>query len=81
MLIEYGTAAAAYQVLQSIPQHAMFLEGNQRFSVLPANSDILAPAILTPLNRQLICHLVSFSFLIRQSLHFISSCSKGYRPS
>ena len=40
----------------------MLLECDQRFTVLPAHADIVAAAVLTLLDRKLVCHIhVSFS--------------------
>ena len=56
-LIHHGPAAAADQVAEPSAQESMLLVGHQRLTVLPAQAQIVAPAVLAPLDWDLVgCH-------------------------
>ena len=55
-LVQHGTASAADQVLQAVAEHTVLFEGHQRLTVLPAQTDIRAAAVLTLLDGKLFCH-------------------------
>ena len=80
-LVEHSAAAAADQIPQSVAQHSVFLECDQRFAVLLAKTDVLAPTVLAPLNGKSICHLDHSSCSILRQMRSVSSSSKEYRPS
>ena len=52
-LVEHGAAAAADQIPQPVAQQAVFFEGDQRLTVLPAQIDVRAPTVLALLNGKL----------------------------
>ena len=55
-LVQNGSASAADQVLQAVAEHAVLFEGRQCVTVLPAQTDIRAAAVLTLLDGKLFCH-------------------------
>lgn len=56
-LIHHSPAAAADQIAKPAAQESVLLVGHQRLSVLPAQAQIVAPAVLAPLDWGLIgCH-------------------------
>lgn len=56
-LINHGPAAAADQIAEPAAQESVLLVGHQRLSVLPAQAQIVAPAVLAPLDWDLVgCH-------------------------
>ena len=56
-LIEHGPAVAADQITEPAAPKPMLLEGDDGFSVLPAQAQIVTPAVLAPMDRGLIgCH-------------------------
>lgn len=56
-LINHGPAAAADQVAEPATQESVLLVGHQRLTVLPAQAQIVAPAVLAPLDWDLVgCH-------------------------
>ena len=55
-LVQDGSTSAADQVLQAVAEHAVFFEGHQRVTMLPAQTDIRAAAVLALLHRKLLCH-------------------------
>ena len=55
-LVQHGTAFAADQVLQAVAEHAVLFECHQCVTVLPAQTDVRAAAVLTLLDRKLLCH-------------------------
>ena len=57
-LIHHGPAAAADQVAEPSAQESMLLVGHQRLTVLPAQAQIVVPAVLAPLDWDLIVHHV-----------------------
>ena len=54
-LVQHGAASAADQVLQAVAEHAVFFEGHQRVTMLPAQTDIRAAAVLALLEGKLFC--------------------------
>ena len=56
-LIHHGSTAAADQIPKPAAQESVLLVGHQRLTVLPAQAQVIAPAVLAPLDRDLIgCH-------------------------
>ncbi len=56
-LINHGSTAAADQIPQPAAQESMLFVGHQRLSVLPAQAQIVASAVLAPLDWNLVgCH-------------------------
>mgnify|MGYP001631150374 CR=1 FL=1 len=56
-LINHGPAAAADQIAEPAAQESVLLVGHQRLTVLPAQAQIVAPAVLAPLDWDLVgCH-------------------------
>jgi hypothetical protein len=56
-LINHGPAAAADQIPQPTAQESVLLEGDDCLAVLPAEAQIIAPAVLAPLDWDLVgCH-------------------------
>ena len=55
-LIQDGTASAANQILQAVAEHTVLFEGHQCVTVLPAQTNIRAAAVLTLLHWKLLCH-------------------------
>ena len=57
-LINHGSTAAADQIPQPAAQESVLLVGHQRLAVLPAQPQIVAPAVLAPLDWNLTgCHV------------------------
>ena len=56
-LIHHSTTAAADQVTQPVAQESVLLESDDCLAVLPAEAQIIAPAVLAPLDWDLVgCH-------------------------
>ena len=55
-LVQDGSTSAADQVLQAVAEHAVLFEGHQCVTVLPAQTDIRAAAVLTLRDGKLFCH-------------------------
>ena len=56
-LIHHGSTAAADQIAEPAAQESVLLVGHQRLTVLPAQAQIVAPAVLAPLDWDLVgCH-------------------------
>ena len=56
-LIHHGPAATADQAAAPAAQESVFLVGHQRLAVLPAQAQVVAPAVLASLDWNLIgCH-------------------------
>ena len=56
-LIHHGPAAATDQIPQPAAQESVLLVGHQRLTVLPSQAQVAAPAVLAPLDWDLIgCH-------------------------
>ena len=56
-LIHHGPTAAADQIPKPAAQESVFLVGHKRLAVLPAQAQIVAPAVLAPLDWDLVgCH-------------------------
>ena len=55
-LVQDGSASAADQVLQAVAEHTVLFESYQCVTVLPAQTDVRAAAVLTLLHRKLLCH-------------------------
>ena len=53
-LVQHCSAAAADQVPKPAAQESVFLVGHKRLAVLPAQAQIVAPAVLAPLDWHLI---------------------------
>ena len=53
-LIHHGPAAAADQVTQPVAQESVLLESDDCLAVLPAEAQVVAPAVLAPLDWHLI---------------------------
>ena len=53
-LIHHGPTAAADQIPKPAAQESVFLVGHKRLAVLPAQAQIVAPAVLAPLDWHLI---------------------------
>ena len=63
-LVQHGTASAADQVLQAVAEYTVLFEGHQCVTVLPAQTDIRAAAVLTLLHWKLLCHRRFLRFCI-----------------
>ena len=57
-LIHHGPTAAADQIPKPAAQESVFLVGHKRLAVLPAQAQIVVPAVLAPLDWDLIVHHV-----------------------
>ena len=55
-LVQDCTASAADQVLQAVAEHTVLFESYQCVTVLPAQTDVRAAAVLTLLHWKLLCH-------------------------
>ena len=55
-LVQHGAASAADQVLYTVAEHTVLFESYQCVTVLPAQADVHAAAVLTLLHRKLLCH-------------------------
>ena len=55
-LVQDGSTSAADQVLQAVAEYTVLFEGHQCVTVLPAQADIRAAAVLTLLDGKLFCH-------------------------
>ena len=60
-LIHHDPTAAADQIPKPAAQEAVFLVGHKRLAVLPAQAQIVAPAVLAPLDWHLISRHVLHS--------------------
>ena len=60
-LIYHGSAAAADQIPKPAAQESVLLVGHQRLAVLPAQAQVVAPAVLAPLDWDLISRHVLHS--------------------
>jgi len=58
-LIHHGPTAAADQIPKPAAQESVFLVGHKRLAVLPAQAQIVAPAVLAPLD----WHLIILAYL------------------
>ena len=54
MSLHHGPAAAADQVTQPVAQKSVLLESDDCLAVLPAEAQVVAPAVLAPLDWHLI---------------------------
>ena len=54
-LIHHSPATAADQIPKPVAQEPVLFEGDDGLAMLPAQAQIIAPAVLAPLNRDLIC--------------------------
>jgi len=55
-LVQDSAASAADQVLQTVAEHAVLFECHQCVTVLPADADVFAAAVLALLHWKLLCH-------------------------
>ena len=55
-LVQHGSASAADQVLQAVAEHSVLFESYQCVTVLPAQTDVRAAAVLALRDGKLFCH-------------------------
>ena len=63
-LVQHSTASAADQVLQAVAEHTVLFESHQCLTVLPAQTDIRAAAVLALRDGKLFSHRRFLRFCI-----------------
>ena len=63
-LVQNGSASAADQVLQTVAKHTVLFESYQCVTVLPAQTDVRAAAVLALRDGKLFCHRCFLRFCV-----------------
>ena len=63
-LVQHGAASATDQVLQAVAEHTVLFECHQCVTVLPAQTDVRAAAVLALRDGKLFCHRCFLRFCI-----------------